>query len=61
MRFFERVGNLDGDGQQLVGGKRPFPSPIGQRFPLQKLHHQVRQNFLQIPNWWFTAGTPEPD
>ncbi len=39
--FFESVGDLDGDGQNLFGSERTLAQALGQRLALQELHDQV--------------------
>ncbi len=41
VRRFERIGNLNGQLQQLRHGQRPGFEPGVQRLPFEQLHHQV--------------------
>ena len=40
VRRFERLGDLPRDRQRLVERNRPVRDPIGERRPLDQLHHQ---------------------
>ena len=40
MRRFEGFGDLPGDGQCFVDGKRPLRDAVGQRRALDQLHHE---------------------
>ena len=46
MRFLQRIGDLDGDLQQLARPQRPALQPLGQRLAFQILHHQKVEAIL---------------
>ena len=39
VRSFERPADVDGQFEQMVGGKRPAQDALAQRHPFQQLHH----------------------
>ena len=40
VRLVERVGDLDGDAEHLLERQRLPPQRLGERLPLEVLHHE---------------------